>query len=269
MGSSLNVFFIGTVVTMLSWLVLSLPVWAAEEEGQLRVISTPTGLTVEAQGVSVEEILRAVGVQVGFTVVAKEAHYPLLSLAIKDATVEEVIEQLLRGESYAVVYREPKGGGKEQEGGEISQIRLLSPSTTLAATLEEKPKSLGVSSTGQARAVVSEKKEPVPVQERIEENAPVVSQELVDLLETQAWQISAAWRRQTATQNAAETVEAASAGEAASLMGPSENQQRDQWVERYLTTQKTLRNFAVLVEGLAGATRAARDSFNNQGAGAP
>src|SRR5262245_58589899 len=98
----------------------------------VQVLSTPAGLTVEAHSADVEQLLREVGAQVGFVVVARGASYPVVDVSIKDPPLEEALRQLLRGENYTLVYRS-QGESKAEGTGKLGKVVLLSPSTALAA----------------------------------------------------------------------------------------------------------------------------------------
>jgi len=130
-GSSRPIF-VWIVATVLWWGVASLPARSAAEGRTLKVVSSATGLAVEAHGVGAEEVLREIGEQVGFTVVIKGAARPLLNVSLKDATLEEALQEILRGENYAILYPGPKGEGT-QARGRIGKILLLSPSNTTEA----------------------------------------------------------------------------------------------------------------------------------------
>ncbi len=116
--------------TGLLWLGVADPGWGAGGEPQLHVSSHPPQLSVEAQGVSLQQVLQAIGTEVGFTVVDRGGSRAPLTLSLTDATLAEVLRQLLRGENYAILYRGPKAGNV---GGGIDKITLLGPQTAPSA----------------------------------------------------------------------------------------------------------------------------------------
>jgi hypothetical protein len=91
----------------------------AERKNDLRINYSPSRISVEARDVRLLQVLRDISIKVGFDL----ANYGIpdreLTVSIQEATVEEVLHQLLRGENYGVVYREKDGG--------ISKVLLLSP----------------------------------------------------------------------------------------------------------------------------------------------
>jgi len=132
---------VGITASLLWWgVAFHLPSDAAGEDA-LNVSSSPAGLTVEAHGVGVEEVLREMGEKIGFTVVAKEATHPAVNVSIKDATPEEALQQVLRGENYAIVYHRPEG--QQPQAGKIDKILLLSPPNGGPADLNSQPAKRG------------------------------------------------------------------------------------------------------------------------------
>jgi len=101
------------------WMVLPGSGSAAERKNDWRITYNPPRISVEARGVKLLEVLRAISVKVGFDLTDYGIPDRDLTLSIQEATVEEAPRQLLRGENYGVVYREEDGG--------ISKIMLLSP----------------------------------------------------------------------------------------------------------------------------------------------
>ena len=73
------------------------------------------------------EVLRDISSKVGFELTDYGIPDRDLTVSIEEATVEEVLRQLLRGENYGVVYREKDGG--------ISKVMLLSPPVYAQAAL--------------------------------------------------------------------------------------------------------------------------------------
>ena len=121
-----------TAVTILVFLWMVLPRWglAAERKSDLRVTYSPPRISVEAQGVSVLEVLRNISLKVGFDLADYGIPDRDVTISIQESTVEEVLRQLLRGENYGVVYRE--------QAGVISKVLLLSsPIYAEAAPMSE------------------------------------------------------------------------------------------------------------------------------------
>jgi hypothetical protein len=92
---------------------------AAERKSDLRVTYSSPHISVEARGVRLLEVLRDISVKIGFDLADYGVPDRDLTVSIQEATVEEVLRQLLRGENYGVVYREKDGA--------ISKVFLLSP----------------------------------------------------------------------------------------------------------------------------------------------
>lgn len=92
----------------------------------MSVVYEAPWLFVEARGVSVTEVLRAIGAKVGFAVVEAGAPRESLTMSLKDATLETVLRQLLRAENYVLVYRSDEGG---VAGTRLKTIVLLGPRT--------------------------------------------------------------------------------------------------------------------------------------------
>ncbi|MBI4283874.1 MAG: hypothetical protein HY663_05330 [Chloroflexi bacterium] len=113
-------------VISLLWLALPLCGTAAEGETDLSILYSPPRLSVEARGVSLQRVLSEIGAKVGFSVMDYGLPDEALTISIQKGTVEEVLEQLLRGQNYTVVY-----------GGErISKVVLLSAPTSTEAVAD-------------------------------------------------------------------------------------------------------------------------------------
>lgn len=111
---------------MLLWLGNSAAVEAAAGAPRLSVNYEASKLSVEARGVSVTEILQAIGAKVGFAVVLAGAPRGMVTISLKDATLDTVLRQLLRPENYVLLYGEDRGG---TVGTRIEKIVLLGPAT--------------------------------------------------------------------------------------------------------------------------------------------
>lgn len=273
--------FVWIVATVLWWGVASLPARSAAEGRTLKVVSSATGLAVEAHGVGAEEVLREIGEQVGFTVVIKGAARPLLNVSIKDATLEEALQEILRGENYAILYPGPKGEGT-QARGRIGKILLLSPSNTTEAApnvaplqqeqerrqallhgQENAPSPAEAPRADQATAAVFSKDGWKLLTGKDGENSDPSSTTVADLLQTQALQALAAQPGSNAESddeagNSAEMVQANPPGGGMQL---GESAQMDVKQALAITTQMAQRNLTTLVEGLSAATNS---MFNAQ-----
>ena len=109
-------------VTVASVLILGVPFPgpAAERKTELSVTYDAPRLSVEAKGVSLQRVLGEIGEKLGFVVVDYGGSDRLLTFSIQDASAEEVLGQLLRGENYAVVY--------DGQRKEIAKVLLLTSS---------------------------------------------------------------------------------------------------------------------------------------------
>jgi hypothetical protein len=108
-----------TVASVLG-LGVAFPGAAAERKTELSVIYDAPRLSVEATAVSLQRVLGEIGKKLGFVVVDYGASDRVITFSIQDASTEEVLEQLLRGENYAVIY-----GGQRKE---IAKVLLLTSS---------------------------------------------------------------------------------------------------------------------------------------------
>lgn len=108
-----------TVASVLG-LGVAFPGAAAERKTELSVIYDAPRLSVEARGVSLQRVLGEIGKKLGFVVVDYGASDRVITFSLQDASTEEVLEQLLRGENYAVIY-----GGQRKE---IAKVLLLTSS---------------------------------------------------------------------------------------------------------------------------------------------
>jgi hypothetical protein len=112
------------------WMVLPDLGSAADRKSDLRITYSPPRISVEAQSVSLLEVLRNISLKVGFDLTDYGVPDRNLTVSIEEAPVEEVLRQLLRGENYGVVYRE-----KDRV---ISKVLLLSsPAYAQAAPMSD------------------------------------------------------------------------------------------------------------------------------------
>jgi hypothetical protein len=105
-----------TVASVLG-LGVVMPGTAAERKAELTVTYEAPRLSVEARGVSLQRVLGEIGKKLGFTVVDYGGSDRLITFSMQEASAEEVLGQLLRGENYAVVYDGPRK--------EIAKLLLL------------------------------------------------------------------------------------------------------------------------------------------------
>ena len=119
--------FVGkkTAAAILVFLWMVLPRWglAAERKSDLRVTYSPPRISVEARGVKLREVLRDISSKVGFELTDYGIPDRDLTVSIEEATVEEVLRQLLRGENYGVVYREKDRGYQQGHALEFPCLR--------------------------------------------------------------------------------------------------------------------------------------------------
>ena len=89
--------------------VLAMPrswVLGAELRAILHVEYTASSISVEAHNVSLQDVLVAVGKQVGFTVISiGKINPPVIHVSLHDASVEEVLDTLLGGRNYGMSYQ--------------------------------------------------------------------------------------------------------------------------------------------------------------------
>jgi hypothetical protein len=111
---------IAVTVAYVLGLGVAFPGAAAERKTELSVIYDAPRLSVEARGVSLQRVLGEIGKKLGFVVVDYGASDRVITFSLQDASTEEVLEQLLRGENYAVIY-----GGQRKE---IAKVLLLTSS---------------------------------------------------------------------------------------------------------------------------------------------
>ena len=106
------------IVVLVAGLEGTLPGSAAERKEDLKVLYSAPRLSVEAKGVSLQQVLGAIGEKLGFVVVDYGRGDRLITFSLQDASTEEVLGQLLRGENYALVY--------DEQRKQIAKLLLLS-----------------------------------------------------------------------------------------------------------------------------------------------
>jgi hypothetical protein len=102
----------------------------ADESG-LRVDYDPPQLSVEAREVSLGAVLKAIGAKVGFSVVETAPSSKVVTLSIRNASLDDVLRQLLRAKNHTVIYRVV--GPPSAESGPIDRIVLFGDSVTATA----------------------------------------------------------------------------------------------------------------------------------------
>lgn len=125
----------GILSVAIAWLVClgALPLALSQERNRrLEIRYTPPRLSVVARGVSLLQVLQAIGAKVGFVTIDAGAVRPTLAVSLQDATLEEVLRQLLRGENVAIIYR-GGAGGMMQGSDVIETIILLGPRGSVEA----------------------------------------------------------------------------------------------------------------------------------------
>lgn len=111
---------IAVIVASVVGLGVALPGSTAELKTELSVIYEAPRLFVKARGVSLQRVLGEIGKKLGFVVVDYGGADRLITFSLQDASAEEVLGQLLRGENYAVIY--------EEQRKEIAKVLLLTSS---------------------------------------------------------------------------------------------------------------------------------------------
>jgi hypothetical protein len=103
----------------------------------LRVVYTPPTLTVEAQDVTLQEVLREIGLQAGFTVVGADISRMRLHVSFTDLTLHEGLRQLLKGENYVLISRKQRRA-QAAVGTGIEKVVLLGSIPSPAASPESR-----------------------------------------------------------------------------------------------------------------------------------
>jgi len=102
------------------------------DEPKLLVDYEPPLLSVEAHEVGLGEVLKAIGDKVGFIVLETAPSSTVVTVSIQNASLDDVLRQLLRAENHTVLYR--AGGGMSAESGAIDRIVLLGDPRAATAT---------------------------------------------------------------------------------------------------------------------------------------
>lgn len=156
---------LGGAAGVLLGLALSAAGRAEEGARRLSVVYDPPRFSVEVRGVGLPEVLREIGAQVGFTVVEAVHSSTMLTLSIKDGPLDKVLQQLLRLENHALLYRE-QTGAMVPAGGGIDRIVLFGARTSgtlapegLPAAAQEPTSTTGVGGTTRDRFREDERSE--------------------------------------------------------------------------------------------------------------
>lgn len=102
----------------------------ADESG-LRVDYDPPQLSVEAREVGLGAVLRAIGAKVGFSVVETAPSSRVVTLSIRNASLDDVLRQLLRAKNHTMIYQVVRP--PSAESGTIDRIVLFGDSITATA----------------------------------------------------------------------------------------------------------------------------------------
>ncbi len=124
LGTRCAVSLAGIVLTCLS-LIGS----AHADESGLRVDYDPPLLSVEAREVSLVAVLRAIGAEVGFSVVETAPSSRVVTLSIRNASLDDILRQLLRAKNHTMIYRVV--GRSSVEFGPIDRIVLFGDSVAV------------------------------------------------------------------------------------------------------------------------------------------
>jgi hypothetical protein len=111
-----------TALSFLALLAMAGPVAAADgAASRVQIDYRAPELSVEASGVTLAQVLTAIGAKVGFTVVDSGTLADLVTVSIHGTSVDDALRQLLRGTNYSTLYREAASPG----GTPIDKIVLL------------------------------------------------------------------------------------------------------------------------------------------------
>lgn len=257
-----------TVLAVLALLGTACPVAAADGgSSRLDVDYRPPRLSVEASGLTLAQILSAIGSKVGFTVVDTGAPSGPVTVSIHDASVEDVLRQLLRGTNHSVLYLEGTGPGSTP----IDKVVLLGAPGVAQPTTTAPDRQ-------QSTAALEPARDAAPVTS----NRSLVEPQTVDSGSTVAavpftpqWNPLLSWDPGPGAESAGDPATASNSvgdllrvhAQSAVPVAPTlPNAQRPAAPAGNLetslaeTTRRAQQDLAALVKGLAAATRALQDS---------
>jgi hypothetical protein len=104
----------------------------------LRVDYDPPRLSVEARGASLAAVLSEIGARVGFSVVETAPSSVAVTLSVRDASLDDVLRQLLRAENHTVYYR-PGADAAPQTSEGIERIELSGEPSAAPAVASSGP----------------------------------------------------------------------------------------------------------------------------------
>ncbi len=265
---------------MLLWWALAGPVWAAANEPRLSVVYRPPQLSVEARDVTLAQVLEAIGVRVGFTVVDTGGARPGLTVSLEDLPLDEVLRRLLSGENHVLIFGREGGA---PAGVAIDTVVLMGPSSSAAAasgesrSMQGPPKEIIPRAAALTRAAGARPADQPAIGDdegrrgdgggaedgtALQVEAMLRSHALSGLGPLAGGMPSAA--DPTAVnhpmQSLAQMLEPSSAGQLISIPVPSDSEQA-----LAITTRLARENLSALIDGLATATRSLGGSLGPTG----
>jgi hypothetical protein len=118
-------FWLGVlVVAALASELIAAPASRAEQPGRgVRIVVAPQRVLIESRGLSVRDVLHALGARTGFTVVGGDSAPAVDEISLESTSIEDLVRLLLRNENYVVVYRQEERSSRR----EIDEIILSGP----------------------------------------------------------------------------------------------------------------------------------------------
>jgi len=244
------------IVAVSLWMA---PTGAAAGEPTFVLDYRPPLLSLEARGVPLREVLAGVGKAVGFQVVAGDAASSTVDVLIRDASLDDVLRRLLRGENHTLLYRP---GEVKGDPPALDRVVLLGASQTGA--LEVAPVGPSTGGTQQeARAPGA-----IPGLAAGPAQFPAAVGGVPDVSPLLSWGREALEDEQREVTlsdvlqaHAMAAIQAAQAGAAdPAVVGPASPAPRDVRADLAETTRRAQEGLAALVDGLAAATRSLQES---------
>lgn len=245
------------IVAMSLWMV---PTGAVAGEPTLVLDYRPPLLSLEARGVPLREVLARVGKAVGFQVVAGDAASSPVDVLMREASLDDVLRLLLRGENHTLLYRP---GEVKGDPPALDRVVLLGASQT--AALEAGP--VGPSEGGGAREARAP--EAIPGSAAGPAQPPVAAGAVPELSPLLSWGRDAALEDEQREVTLADVlqahamaaIQAGQVGAAgAAVVDPLSPAPRDVQADLAETTRRAQEGLAALVDGLAAATRSLQES---------